>query len=300
MKIKLLCVMTLAFGFCSCVSVKDTQAQLDPNFKKVAEAVELKTSNLKLLSSRFNQSFLQFKVSDVQTSGFSSFMNERLVDVQHSIVRVERSFLDWLLFDSPSPFPYKYSVDSLLYETQYEGNFSFNFQSNQLSTIVQCRISYLETSTEARADSHEYQDLNKRSGGRRENTFLSCRAKNNNNEWRFALESPVGMPIKAYFPNGASAASIDNSWSLETINESYQVMSNGSKTESADMPPWIRNRTAGLALFHDKKQLAAVSIIGKPHLWLSKQAREQEREKAAICMFALFVFNDMDIGWNKP
>jgi hypothetical protein len=295
-----LCVMTLMFSLCGCVSVKDTQAQLDPHFTKVAEDVELKTSNLKLLSSRFNQSFLQFKVSDVQTSAFTSFMNERLVDVQHSTVRVEQNFLDWLLFDSPSPFPYKYSVDSFLYETQFEGNFSFNFESSGLSTAVRCRISYLQTTTEAHTDLREHQDVNKRSDGQRENTFLSCRAKNSNSEWRFAVEAPVGKPIKAYFPKTDLAASIDNNWSLKTINESYQVLSNGSKRDSADLPPWIRNRIAGLALFQHDEQLAAVSIIGKPHLWLSTQAREQEREKAAICMFALFVFNDMDVGWNKP
>ena len=55
MKIKLLCVMTLMFSLCGCVSVKDTQAQLDPHFTNAAESAELKTSTVKLLSSRLNQ-----------------------------------------------------------------------------------------------------------------------------------------------------------------------------------------------------------------------------------------------------
>lgn len=281
----------------ACIAVKDSVAQLDRQFVAHADQVLLKTSSVKVSAGRFNQTFLEYQITHTRQS-WQTLSSSRLVASNSTHVLVDSDIIDWALFGRKYPYDYSYEINNKVYQIETQSRFWFDLQSqsqtqSQESVKASCGNFYLEekgvtyySGRPAAADV----GLPSAGSTHRLNTFVFCKFDDGRQPWYLSLDIPdQGKPTMDFTDNPSD-------WTIVPVLNFDQYLANGETLSSRELPGW-KKMIAGFEILYRNKTIGAISTIGKPRLWLHKDAGREQRDKVTGLMYAMFIVNDIDREW---
>lgn len=276
---------------------KEITAFVDKEFLNNAKKAELRHSAFTLVPGVFNQPVFDYSIIDATISWVSK--NEsRLVDKNVSEKNIESDVINWLFFDNPYPFHYEHSVESKLYEKESKSKFSFTVNGvGKLQSRVDCRHVFLGVFSESKsADvSHGFytnESSTSISDVEREITYISCGVKQFDKTWSFSAEIPFRKKIKFYFSEPSDILRI------VPLFDFCERQDNGEIKTAKDFLPWVPFQVSGFEIYYKEKIVGALSIIGKPYVWIANDLPEDLSEKVILLQYTMYMFNQIDPLWQ--
>ena len=260
-------------------------AEPSAGFITAAQRYPLQDSALKLSAQRFEQSFGRFEIRGARAD-FGTRQRRREVNHSAETVTVHSGVIDWLIFDSPYPYDYSYTVHSTQYETASEQAFGFT-----LADVAESRTAELDCGLFALL--HSEGPAGEAAGEpERLSTFLSCRMRGEG----LAEPSIFSLELR---PDGKFETEARGEFAgleIQTITDFSRQSADGTSLQNEQLPPW-EQRIAGFEVLADGQTLTALSTIRDPILWIATV--HDERTFAAVAInTAIYVFNDLDRDWQ--
>lgn len=199
----------------------------------------------------------------------------------------DTNFINYILFDDALSF--------ITEEFKVEDSqiFSFNLvQDNSLISTSRCEIFSQSSAEETMAGDILYSKKSSNSSHSiRLKTFLVCAITHNNKLWEFTLTSYKEKKIKAQLRTS------NLSYEIKEVSKVISLMTDGNIVKRRNSPPWL-SLNSGLEFFKNKKQVAALSFVGKPKIWLKENLGTESNELLLTISYGLTMFNWLDSEWR--
>ncbi|CAM4432722.1 hypothetical protein [Pseudoalteromonas ostreae] len=199
----------------------------------------------------------------------------------------DTSFINYILFDDALSFiTEEFEVES----TQV---YSFNLvQDATLISTSKCEVFSQSTAEETVSGDILYPKKSSSSShNTRQKTFLVCAITHNNKLWEFTLTSYNEKKVKAQLRTN------NLSYEIKGVSKTISLVKNGNTVERRNSPPWLA-LNSGLEFFKNKKQVAALSFVGKPKIWLKQNLSTESNELLLTVSYSLTMFNWLDSEWR--
>lgn len=286
-------ILAACLGLPGCIAVKDSVAQVDKKFLKEADEVFLKTSPVKVNPVRFNQSFLEYQIVNARQSWLAN-TDTKLIASNRTEVLIDSDVIDWALFGSKYPYDYSYEINNKVYQLESQSRFWFELTRKDASPInTSCGNFFIEESgVTFYKGKPSSSDIGTPSAGtaQRINTYVSCKFQDDEDSWYLSLElSRQGEPKMDF-------SEVPGDWKILPIQNFEQFLSNGETLSARELPFW-KKIIAGFEIHYNQQLVGAISTIGKPRLWLHKTMEQEQRDKTAALLYAVFIVNDIDREW---
>jgi hypothetical protein len=275
----ILLVVTLIGSLFGCTHVIDSRMIPDKPFIAADEYI-LKSPGWKLKNkNNFDQNFGVYKISNSYQSWTSSKESEVLGS------RTYASIPNQLIFGEE-----EYSN----YVQNQSTRFSFHLENNNKKSEILCTIfswnDFRKTTYHA---THGLHETHKGSLSRIK-TLLSCKINDEKNETPsiFSIEIAITGEFTTKFTN-----QLEN-FTLKA-NRSFEDTYNDNSKISSDRLPYWQQKIAGFSIDYNLKQIAAISLMNKPRIWIEKIDNHEALFYATAINFSLFMFNDIEgIYWQ--
>lgn len=264
----------------SCASTVDQTIPLSNEFEANSEIITLENPSWKIPDSIYNKNLGNYSADNSKTSWRSS--DRMLVDRKK-----DTSFINYILFDDALSFiTEEFEVD----ETQM---FSFNLvKDDSLISTSKCEIFSQSLAEETVAKDHENTNrISNSSLSTRLKTYLVCSITHNKKLWELTLTSYSEKKVKVKLKS-------DNlSYEIKAVSKIISLVKDGSIIERRNSPPWLSLKS-GLEFFQNTKQVAALSFVGKPKIWLKDDLSSESKELLLSVNYSLTMFNWLDSNWR--
>ena len=264
----------------SCSSTIDQTIPLSNEFETNSKVITLETPSWRIPDSIYNKDLDEYSTVNAKTSWRSS--DKKLVDRKK-----DTSFINYILFDDNLSFiTEEFEVD----DTQI---FSFDLvKKGLLISTSKCEIFSQSLTKETVAKDIEYSTKKSNSShSNRLKSYLVCAITHNKKLWEFTLTSYSDKQINVQMKS-------DNvSYQIKGVSKVISLVKDGNKVEKRNSPPW-RSLKSGLEYFHNQKQVAALSFVGKPKIWLKDDLSTESKELLLSVNYSLIMFNWLDSDWR--
>lgn len=265
----------------SCASTIDKTIPLSNEFVINSKAITLENPAWKIPDTIYNIELDEYSIKSSKTSWRSS--DKSVVDRKK-----DSSFLNYILFDDDLSFITEEFEDE---NTQV---FSFNLVKGDLfiSTSACEVFSKSFTKKTSAKDLTSSNSGSQSSLNTRLKTYLVCAITHNKKHWRLTLASANEEKIEAQL------TSSDFSYDIQNVSKVISLIKDGDVVERKSSPPWLSFKS-GLKFFHNKEQVAALSFVGKPKIWLSNDLPTESKELLLSVNYSLVMFNWLDSNWRQ-
>ena len=264
----------------ACVSSVDQTIVLSENFKENSKLIVLKTPKWRIQDSVYNQKLSEYFVDNSKTSWIES--DKTMVDKN-----IDTSYINYFLFDSDLSFITEE------FEVEDTQKFSFELKKNKsVITTNKCEI-FSQSSVKQTVTSEILNSKNTSNDNfsHRLKTFLVCVINHNNTRWELTLLSDAKKTIEAQLK------SENLYYEIKGLSKVISLVNNVGIVERKNSPPWLSLRS-GLEFFQYKEQVAALSFVGQPKIWLKDNLSSDSTALLLSVNYSLTMFNWLDPSWR--
>jgi hypothetical protein len=270
----------LVFVLTSCTSAVDQTIPLSNEFEVNSRVITLESPSWRIPDSVYNKNLGTYHIESSKTSWRST--DRTLVNRKKDI-----SFINYILFDDALSFiTEEFEVE----ETQM---FSFNLAKDDLLiSTSKCEIFSHSLAKETVAKDIEYSSKSSNSHhSARVKTYLICAITHNKKLWELTLTSYSENNIKVQLKSEGLF------YDIRGVSKIINLVKDGNLIEKRNSPPWLSLKS-GLEFFQHKKQIAALSFVGKPKIWLREDLPTESKELLLSVNYSLTMFNWLDSNWR--
>jgi hypothetical protein len=264
----------------SCASTVDQTIPLSNDFEVSSKVITLENPSWRIPDSIYNINLDTYHTESSKTSWRSA--DRTLVNRKKDI-----SFINYILFDDALSFiTEEFEVE----ETQI---FSFNLAKDDLLiSTSKCEIFSQSLAKDTVAADIEYSNKSSNSHhSNRVKTYLVCAIKHNNKLWELTLISNSEKNIKVQLKSESLF------YDIKGVSKIINLVKDNNVIEKRNSPPW-RSLKSGLEFFQYKEQVAALSFVGKPKIWLRDDLSTESKELLLSVNYSLTMFNWLDSSWR--
>ncbi|GAA0820902.1 hypothetical protein GCM10009111_27090 [Colwellia asteriadis] len=264
----------------SCASTVDQTIPLSNEFEVNSKVITLENPNWKTPDTIYDKNLDQYSTENSKTSWRNS--DRTLVDRKK-----DSSFINYILFDDALSFiTEEFEVD----DTQI---FSFNLvKGDSLISTSKCEIFSQSLAKETVAkDNENSKGSSNSSYGTRLKTYLICAITHNNKLWELTLTSYSKNKLKVQLKSD------DLFYEVKDVSKVISLVKDGDIVERRNSPPWLSLKS-GLEYYQNTKQVAALSFVGKPKIWLRGDLSSESKELLLSVNYSLIMFNWLDSNWR--
>jgi hypothetical protein len=270
----------LVFVLTSCATTVDQTIPLSNEFEVSSKVITLENPSWRIPDSIYNINLDTYHTESSKTSWRSA--DRTLVNRKKDI-----SFINYILFDDALSFiTEEFEVE----ETQI---FSFNLAKDDLLiSTSKCEIFSHSLAKDTVAADIEYSNKSSNSHhSNRVKTYLVCAIKHNNKLWELTLISNSEKNIKVQLKSESLF------YDIKGVSKIINLVKDNNVIEKRNSPPW-RSLKSGLEFFQYKEQVAALSFVGKPKIWLRDDLSTESKELLLSVNYSLTMFNWLDSSWR--
>lgn len=264
----------------SCATTVDQTIPLSNEFEVSSKIITLENPSWRIPDSIYNINLDTYHTESSKTSWRSA--DRTLVNRKKDI-----SFINYILFDDALSFiTEEFEVE----ETQI---FSFNLAKDDLLiSTSKCEIFSHSLAKDTVAADIEYSNKSSNSHhSNRVKTYLVCAIKHNNKLWELTLISNSEKNIKVQLKSESLF------YDIKGVSKIINLVKDNNVIEKRNSPPW-RSLKSGLEFFQYKEQVAALSFVGKPKIWLRDDLSTESKELLLSVNYSLTMFNWLDSSWR--
>jgi len=264
----------------SCASTVDQTIPLSNDFEVSSKVITLENPSWRIPDSIYNINLDTYHTESSKTSWRSA--DRTLVNRKKDI-----SFINYILFDDALSFiTEEFEVE----ETQI---FSFNLAKDDLLiSTSKCEIFSQSLAKDTVAADIEYSNKSSNSHHSiRVKTYLVCAITHNNKLWELTLTSNNEENIKIKLKSESLF------YEIKGVSKIINLVKDNNVIEKRNSPPW-RSLKSGLEFFQYKEQVAALSFVGKPKIWLRDDLSTESKELLLSVNYSLTMFNWLDSSWR--
>lgn len=264
----------------SCATTVDQTIPLSNEFEVSSKVITLENPSWRIPDSIYNINLDTYHTESSKTSWRSA--DRTLVNRKKDI-----SFINYILFDDALSFiTEEFEVE----ETQI---FSFNLAKDDLLiSTSKCEIFSHSLAKDTVAADIEYSNKSSNSHhSNRVKTYLVCAIKHNNKLWELTLISNSEKNIKVQLKSESLF------YDIKGVSKIINLVKDNNVIEKRNSPPW-RSLKSGLEFFQYKEQVAALSFVGKPKIWLRDDLSTESKELLLSVNYSLTMFNWLDSSWR--
>lgn len=264
----------------SCATTIDQTIPLSNEFEASSKVITLENPSWRIPDSIYNINLDTYHTESSKTSWRSA--DRTLVNRKKDI-----SFINYILFDDALSFiTEEFEVE----ETQI---FSFNLAKDDLLiSTSKCEIFSHSLAKDTVAADIEYSNKSSNSHhNNRVKTYLVCAIKHNNKLWELTLISNSEKNIKVQLKSESLF------YDIKGVSKVINLVKDNNVIEKRNSPPW-RSLKSGLEFFQYKEQVAALSFVGKPKIWLRDDLSTESKELLLSVNYSLTMFNWLDSSWR--
>jgi len=179
------------------------------------------------------------------------------------------------------------------FEVEETQIFSFNLAKDDLLiSTSKCEIFSHSLAKDTVAADIEYSNKSSNSHhSNRVKTYLVCAIKHNNKLWELTLISNSEKNIKVQLKSESLF------YDIKGVSKIINLVKDNNVIEKRNSPPW-RSLKSGLEFFQYKEQVAALSFVGKPKIWLRDDLSTESKELLLSVNYSLTMFNWLDSSWR--
>jgi hypothetical protein len=270
----------LVFVLTSCATTVDQTIPLSNEFEVSSKVITLENPSWRIPDSIYNINLDTYHTESSKTSWRSA--DRTLVNRKKDI-----SFINYILFDDALSF---ITEEFKVEETQI---FSFNLAKDDLLiSTSKCEIFSHSLAKDTVAADIEYSNKSSNSHhSNRVKTYLVCAIKHNNKLWELTLISNSEKNIKVQLKSESLF------YDIKGVSKIINLVKDNNVIEKRNSPPW-RSLKSGLEFFQYKEQVAALSFVGKPKIWLRDDLSTESKELLLSVNYSLTMFNWLDSSWR--
>jgi hypothetical protein len=264
----------------SCASTVDQTIPLSNEFEVSSKVITLENPSWRIQDTIYNKNLEQYSTENSRTSWRSS--DRTLVDRKK-----DTSYINYILFDDALSFiTEEFEVDG----TQM---FSFNLvKDDSLISTSKCEIFSQSLAKETLAEDILNSKVSSNSShSTRLKTYLVCAISHNNKLWELTLTSYSKKKLKVQLKSN------DLSYEVKDVSKVISLVRDRNIVERRNSPPWLSLKS-GLEFFQNKKQVSALSFVGKPKIWLKDDLSTESKELLLSVNYSLTMFNWLDSDWR--
>lgn len=276
----LLKIIVILSVLTSCASTIDQTIPLSNEFEVSSKVITLENPNWKIPDTIYNKNLEQYATENSKTSWRNS--DKTLVDRKK-----DSSFINYILFEDALSFiTEEFEVD----DTQI---FSFDLvKEDSLISTSKCEIFSQSLAKESIAKDIENSKRSSNSShSTRLKTYLVCAITHNNKLWELTLTSYSKNKFKVQLKSN------DLFYEVKGVSKVISLVKDGNIVERRNSPPWLSLKS-GLEYYQNTKQVAALSFVGKPKIWLREGLSSESKELLLSVNYSLIMFNWLDSHWR--
>ncbi len=264
----------------SCTSIIDSTIPLSSEFEKNSEVIILKTPSWRIKDSVFNKRLGEYSVVNTETS--STTIKTRLLDRKE-----ESNFINYLLFGDSLSF-----INDT-FEVNNSSKFSFDFKKNDLLiSTSKCEIFSQNLNEKKITKGSDNDNIISNSGhDTRLKTYLICAILHNEILWKLILTSHKENRVNVQLE------SQNLLYEVTEVSKFISLVEGNNGIEGRNIPSVLSSK-AGLDFLYNKKQVAALSFVGNPKIWLRNDLPVNSKELLLTVNYSLTMFNWLDSDWR--
>lgn len=266
-----------------CASIKSTIV-LPKEFERSSKVVNFKRPVVAVPDSVYHQNFDRYSISNVDVS--NEYRSSESMGQREELM---------LTFLSRNGITFDSITEELTSINGFK-NYSFelyddNRNSSQSVIKVECEVNFEEKAITQHSD-RLFGKARQVEYEQRLTTNLVCSLTQGENIWGLLAKSNKDREVDLQLSSGAS------NYVLKPLMERRDFIERGKEQEKLAVAAGSA-RNSGVAFYRDKKQVAALSLVGRTKIYLDNSLNDNEYQLLLASGFGLAMFDWLENDWRN-
>ncbi|QBY05130.1 hypothetical protein E2K93_12385 [Thalassotalea sp. HSM 43] len=276
--------LTLVSG---CANVIDITIPLTAEMQNQSQLYHFKTPTWRVPDSVYNTQLSDiYAISNAQVSSREHKDGESKITPLHEDIDEAQVNLVLSMLNGDSAYFIKKQ------QVMTEQTFSFALSKFQQAQIdVTCDILSKDVNAQHLDKNGDALDRETTSE-QRLSTTLSCLINQQDKQWQLTLNHGAKQELQVALKSEQQAFNVSG------VDERIALVQGQQGIEKHSFPDFVQPY-AGLNVFKDQQQLASISLVGDPKIWLKDDLTEDAKQVLLAASYGLTMYTWLDTEWDR-